>query len=116
MSGISTLTECEPPRREVGERDVGVHGPVVNDESNLQAGGGNIGGGNIGGGNIGGGNIGGGNIGGGNIGGGNIGGGNIGGGNIGGGNIVDSAQLPQASMERIRPSRRKRGRCWLVSA
>ena len=28
VSGISILTECEPPRREVGERDVGVHGPV----------------------------------------------------------------------------------------
>ena len=35
MSGILTLTECEPPRREVGERDVGVQGPVVNGESDL---------------------------------------------------------------------------------
>ena len=42
MSGISTLTECEPPRREVGEWDAGVHGPVVNSESDLQAGGGSI--------------------------------------------------------------------------
>ena len=42
MSGISTLTECEPPRREIGERDVGIHGPVVNGESELQAGGGSI--------------------------------------------------------------------------
>ena len=42
MSGISTLTECETPRREFGERDAGVHGPMVNGESNLQAGGGSI--------------------------------------------------------------------------
>ena len=42
MSGISNLTECEPPRREVGERNVGVHGPVVNGESDLKAGGGSI--------------------------------------------------------------------------
>ena len=36
------MTECEPPRREVGERDVGVHGPVVKGESDLQADGGSI--------------------------------------------------------------------------
>ena len=42
LSGISTLTECEPLRREVGERDAGVHGPVVNGESDLQADGGSI--------------------------------------------------------------------------
>ena len=35
VSGISTLTEYEPPRREVGERDAVVHGPVVNGESDL---------------------------------------------------------------------------------
>ena len=38
VSGISTLTECEPPWRETGEMDVGVHEPVVNGGSDLQAG------------------------------------------------------------------------------
>ena len=39
VSGISTLTKCETPRREFGEKNAGVHGPVVNGESDLQAGG-----------------------------------------------------------------------------
>ena len=42
MSGISNLAECGLPRREVGERNAGVHGPVVNGESDLQGGGSSI--------------------------------------------------------------------------
>ena len=42
MCGILTLTVCEPPRREVGERNVGVQGPMVNGKSDLQGSGGSI--------------------------------------------------------------------------